>query len=106
MLSGSTAQVSVLSYTVCRHGPLSFDLFYFSQVVLSLRPRSSFQSVAGSRYLFCQTILCRAPLDMQQEAPCHVAVSPLQVFRDCDDDDDSGEDDNDSDDDCRASVHG
>lgn len=33
-----------------------------------------------------------------------MAVSPLQVFRDCDDD--SGDDDNDSDDDCRASVHG
>lgn len=44
------------------------------------------------------------PLGHIARGPCHVAVSPLQVFRDCDDD--SGDDDNDSDDDCRASVHG
>lgn len=61
VLSGATAQVSVLSFM--RRRPPFFFFFPLPQVVLFLSagPRASLQSMVGSHYLFCQTILCRAP---------------------------------------------
>lgn len=58
VLSGSTAQVSALSF-MQETAPFLFP----PQVVLSpsAGPRASFQSTVGGHYLFCLTILCRAP---------------------------------------------
>lgn len=75
VLSGSTAQVSVLSFT--RRRPH----FIIPQVVLSSSagPRASFQSMVGSHYLFSLTILCRAPLPWtygKRPLPCGSSPPP------------------------------
>lgn len=65
------------------------DNLLLNSLLGGLEPESFLDPAGGSHYLFCQTTLCRAHWT-HQRSPCHVADSPLQVFRDCDDDDGDG----------------